>query len=80
MFTIAKENCILSADNRGLITEASTAGLRPGEWPEFIAVTDQANCGFLFQRSYKDFTDDGEFCGMHYRERSSNFRLLVIND
>lgn len=47
MHTAAKADTML-IDGR-LVAEASQIGLPPGNWPDFIAVLDEANNGFLFQ-------------------------------
>ena len=59
-----------------LMGEASEMGLAPGEWPDFIAVVDDAGKGFLFQREQISLRDGV----VHYRDRAAGVELLVIND
>ena len=68
-----KSNCSLS-DEGTLCTEASTIGLTPGEWPQFISVVDDAGEGFIFgPPSHKSD------CAYEYPSRTG-VRLLVVND
>ena len=63
----------------GLITEASTIGIKPGEaWPDFISVVDDHNEGFLFQKSRPE-THDGELVGYLYFT-NGGAQLTVAND
>lgn len=62
-----------------LIGEASTMGLAPGEWPDFIAVVDDGGKGFLFQRGGRLAGAGAEY-GYGYFSRASGDVLEVIND
>lgn len=66
-----------------LFAEASSLGLAPGEWPEFIAVmhneSKDAAEGFLFQRA-ESIKAGEEFGGFNYRSRTGAFTLAVLND
>lgn len=58
---------------------ASDLGMSPGVWPDFIAVVDDTNSGFLFHREASELRN-GEVVGFNYQERSSVVQLFVIND
>ena len=74
MITINKDCCCLTNDKKGLLTEASSCGLKPGEWPMFIAVLDDSNNGFLFQQMQVDEE------GGKYQTKDGSFELIVLND
>jgi len=79
MIKINKNVCSLSDDKRTLITEASMAGIAPGELPDFIAVVNDNDRGFLFFNPQPDI-HNGEVAGLYYQSRTGNEKLLVIND
>jgi len=78
MVTVNKSKLDAVVGNK-LVGEASSIGLRVGEWPEFIAVVDDSDKGFLFMKNYPD-VNGGEICGMNYFDRTSGVELLVVND
>ena len=57
-----------------LMGEASEMVLAPGEWPDFIAVVDDAGKGLLFPRG---ILNGG---AVHYHDRATGVELLVVND
>ena len=57
-----------------LLVEASQIGLRPGEWPEFIAVTDENGCGFMFSHPTLEPGD-----ARAYSTSQGRRRLIVLN-
>ena len=64
-----------------LFTEASTLELKPGEWPDHIAVVDDAGQGYLFQRGRIAVQPNGfEMVGYHYWARGTSVELFVAND
>jgi hypothetical protein len=79
MIKIDKSLVHLNEDKVGLTGEASTMGLAPGEWPDWIAVTDSGNDGFLFGHP-KEMTHRGEFAGKVYNTNDGAFTLTVFND
>ena len=79
MFTISKAACSLSSDKKSLVTEASDAGLKPGNWPDIIAVMDEKNEGYLFFKGPPIIYHD-EFGGYEYRTKSGDFGLTIFND
>lgn len=79
MFTIQKAMVSLSADKQSLITEASTAGLRPGEWPDMVSVLDDKNSGFLFFKELPISNGD-QLGGYTYRTKDGAFGLTIFND
>lgn len=74
MLTINKSQVTLAAGSDWLVTEASSIGLAPGEWPDFIAVVDDAGSGFLFGPT-KHY--DGEAMVYHSQTAAT---LAVLND
>ena len=75
MIIIQKSACILSSDQRGLIVDASMAGLPPSEWPDMVSVVDERGQGFLFIGPAEV---DG--CGSHkYWTQDGSFYLFIIN-
>ncbi len=77
MITVNKSQVILFEGK--LIAEASTLELAPGEWPDFIAVVDDKNEGYLFQRALPIYRDD-EFSGYSYADWASGVGMTVFND
>jgi len=93
MLAIKKSDVMLIDGN--LVTEASMIGLKPGDWPDFIMVTDngsptgndKTSSGFLFGSPRKVFAggtfggarDDGELAVVIYTTRNGN-ELHVLND
>ena len=75
MHTVSKSRTILADDKMGLITEASDAGLRPGEWPDWISVLDENREGFLY--GFPFVLPDG---GREYSTKDGKFYLKVFND
>lgn len=61
-----------------LVTEASEIGLRPGRWPEMIAVLDENHAGFTFTKS-DPILMRGELAGYNYRAGDGSV-LTVFND
>jgi len=76
MLTIHKSLC--SLDQNRLITEASTANLNPGEWPDFISVVDDAGVGYLFGAP-RYVRPGGELQAVIYTSRQGH-ELHVLND
>lgn len=62
-----------------LVTEASTLGLPPGDWPMFLALLDEKDEGLLFIRSEPVEKNHPEF-GYVYRTKTGAVPLTVFND
>lgn len=73
MIVINKEQ--VSLHDNCLVTEASSAGLRPGEWPDFVSVINDEGNGFLFGPLFKPLSDGGRV----YLSKS-NLELHILND
>jgi hypothetical protein len=59
--------------------EASDIGVRPGEWPDFIAILDDRNEGFLLVfRSFE--RREGDILWAEYAARSGSLVAHVFND
>lgn len=69
---------LLSLVNGQLVGEASTMGLKPGEWPTHISVVNDAGNGYLFMRGQAD-RSHGELHGFNYVAQDGT-RMLVVND
>ena len=78
MYICNKSQVTLNEDHAGLTGEASEMGLAPGEWPEFIAVIDNAGEGFLFGAKCM-MRHCGEFAGYRYTN-NRGVTLTVFND
>ena len=73
--TVTKDHLGRVEGKPELVAEASELGLPPGEWPEFIAVVDDKEEGFLFLRAY--MMAGGGYC---YQTRDGAVSLTVFND
>ena len=61
--------------------EASTLGLKPGEWPDFIAITDDDRQGFLVQKAEPEITQNGDVLYFTYRDRTGRLPPVhIFND
>lgn len=78
MVVINKSQVSIRDDGQGLMTEASSLELQPGEWPDMISVVDDKNEGFLFLKARR-MLEAGEFLGYLYQSRQG-FTLEVFND
>jgi len=58
--------------------EASSLGLTPGDWPDFIAVVDERDEGFLFGPGIM-FMHGDEVGGYEY-QNVNGLKLTVFND
>jgi hypothetical protein len=80
MLTISKDKCTLALDRQGLLCEASDIGLAPGEWPDFIAVVDDSDVGYLFGFPQFTRTHDDDVMLATYKTADLKFDLVVLND
>ncbi len=76
MHCVNKNQCELI--NGELMADASDLGLSPGDWPDFIAVLNNGNEGFLFRRG--EIEGPGEGDKYRYIDQTHGFSLLVFND
>jgi hypothetical protein len=72
-----KRDQVLEIKVHTFVTEASTIGLRPGEWPERID-TELGN-GQPLLRGQPDL-EDGEIRGVRYRQAHGCIAVLIVND
>ncbi len=77
MLVVDKSQVILEDGN--LVAEASTLGLAPGNWPDFISVVDDSGSGYLFRRQTKKIMNGDDFGGYCY-VASKGETLIVFND
>lgn len=77
MVTVNKAHVTLEGND--IVGEASTMGLAPGEWPDFIAVVDDSNDGFLFQRA-SAICHNGDLGGYDYFSTVGTLKMVVLND
>lgn len=73
MFIVKKD--AIDLINGKLVTEASTIGLPPGVWPDFVGVLNEQNDGFLFGPGRKPLPDGG-----YIYLSKSGLELHIIND
>ena len=80
---------MITADRRSIhtdaaghmYTEASTLGLRAGEWPETLAVPMRSGGTLLFDRSHLAMVDvEGDLNGYRYFGRDNVHTITVYND
>ena len=70
-----QKNDVTACGNK-LVTEASTIGLTPGEWPDFVAVVDEKDSGFLFGPCFQQLEDGGRA----YQSDANSVELHILND
>lgn len=65
----------------GITSEASSLGLGVGEWPQFIAITDEEGKGFLVALVRFEKSQDGEIRWAVYQDRAGALPIVtVFND
>ena len=75
MVIVDKRDVFLMEGTNELCVEASVAGLAPGAWPDFIAVLDERDEGFMFGPEKQRLP-----CGSHrYQCATDEASLLVFN-
>lgn len=65
-----------------MFVEASTIGLPPGEWPDFVVVVDTDACTLkVFFRSYNFRDNEYEIAGFEYQDvENERYHLTIYND
>jgi hypothetical protein len=64
-----------------VMADASHLGLKPGEWPDFIAITDDDHKGFLLQKMGAEITQAGDVLYMNYADRNGHLPIVkIFND
>lgn len=76
--TTVTQKLVTEIETHKYVAEASTLGLRPGEWPEFIETT-LGNTQPLF-RSTKKLDADGDILYVRYRQVFGCIDVVVYND
>jgi hypothetical protein len=61
------------------VVEASTLGLRAGDWPERLSVHPKVGNGQPLVRDNAEF-NDGELQAVNYRQQWGVLRVRVFND
>lgn len=75
------DRCLFTYSPNVVLSEASTLGLKPGEWPDFIAITDEDRRGFLVQKGYPEVRLDGDILYFRYYDRSGRLPVVkILND
>lgn len=77
---VRRDQVFYDTVNAKIDGEASTMGLKPGEWPEHILLVDNNYKGFIFHRSYAIDAPNGELGGYVYTVRDGSTTLTVWND
>lgn len=62
------------------VTEASTLGLRPGEWPPTLECDSKFGNGCRLIRGDTERNADGELVAVNYRQMFGVIGLRVFND
>jgi len=76
---VSKDN--LTEENAHLfIAEASSIGLKPGQWPEYIFVMPKIGNGMVFQRRSPITSQDGDLRAVKYLQQLGCAELVVLND
>lgn len=60
--------------------EASTVGLRPGEWPSTLEVAPAFGNGQPLLRANMEHTEEGELFAVNYRQLCGVLVLRIFND
>ena len=78
---IEVDRCLFTYSSAEVVTEASDLGLKPGEWPDFIAIVDDMRQGYLIQRANAELSKDGEILWMNYIEKNGSLPVVkIFND
>ena len=64
----------------GFMAEASSLGLRPGEWPQALPVRKDVGNGLPFARPKARLNADGEIVSVAYVQDLGCLTLTVFND
>ena len=75
MVVIPRE--VVTVSGHAVIVEASTVGLKPGEWPDFLTVETGQGEGILFGPCWHPIPDGG---GRVYYSRGARCSLHLLND
>ena len=80
MHTVQKSQVILNPEDKTkLIAFASDLQLPPAHWPDFIAVVDEQEKGFMFGGGRREFVNN-DFVGVLYTTSNGAYSLIVFND
>lgn len=79
MVVVKKDQTTQMVGANELYADASDLGLKPGEWPQFIAVVDDENEGYLFERGNLHVQNE-ELMAVTYRSLDGAIELMVMND
>ena len=72
---------MMLSTSTGFSIEASSAGLRPGEWPETVVVVNDAGEGEqAFVREAARVRGENELLAYTYRGLFSGQELVIFND
>ena len=64
-----------------IVADASELGLKPGEWPDFITITDEEHQGYLLMRATPEVTQIGDIIYYRYYDRAGHLPVVkIIND
>lgn len=79
MFETNRKNFIYTPE--GISAEASDLRLRPGEWPDFIAILDESNAGFLVRLARLEKAPDGDVMFAVYQDQTGSLpEVRIYND
>lgn len=67
-------------DPHSFTVEASTLGLRPGEWPEMLQTKTKLGNGLPFVRKTKKLDSNGDLMHVRYLQAAGCVSIVVFND
>ena len=78
MFQSDRKNFTYSPE--GITADASDVGLAPGQWPDFIAITDEKGSGFLVRLARLEKADGDVIYASYQRQTGSLPEVRIYND
>lgn len=79
MLVVNKKDVTFNPATFSAGAEASSLGLAPGEWPQFVSIVNDKGDGFLLGPGVA-FYHNEEFGGMEYQSPHSRLKLDIYND
>ena len=78
---IQVDRCLFTYSPSEVVAEASELGLKPGEWPDMIAITDDLNQGYLVIKATAKRNADGDVMWVEYMDRAGHLPVVrIFND
>jgi hypothetical protein len=78
---IEVDRCLFTYSPTEIVSEASDLGLKPGEWPDFIAIVDDMRQGYLIAKGDPEITACGDILFFRYYDKSGQLPVVkIFND